>query len=241
MRCPLWWTTDEPLGLEWWTNEQIYRWEMLRRGVEAGCESGDVLTSSRCTASTGGHTARAQIGARAAQRQYQRPSGHEQSLECVRFRIRCRAAGRHGTSHRTTRLTVRHVGGASDPVRSARVPAVRGSLTRTTPDRRSPLPWRTARVMTRETCGRCSGGVRDPRRARLERGLAICVDRMVDAWQSVRCMGSSLSMPSSWAAAMLAVPARLTDLVGRVRLARHPLWRGCRARRVWLMPRRLLR
>ena len=31
-------------GLEWWTSEQIYRWETLRRSVEAGCESGDVLT-----------------------------------------------------------------------------------------------------------------------------------------------------------------------------------------------------
>ncbi|MHB9064541.1 MAG: hypothetical protein ACYC4B_12190, partial [Pirellulaceae bacterium] len=32
------------LGLEWWTNEQIYRWETLRRGVAASCESGHVLT-----------------------------------------------------------------------------------------------------------------------------------------------------------------------------------------------------
>ena len=27
-------------GLEWWTSEQIYRWEDVRRSVEAGCEQG---------------------------------------------------------------------------------------------------------------------------------------------------------------------------------------------------------
>ena len=27
-------------GLEWWTNEQIYKWEMLRRNVKAGYDSG---------------------------------------------------------------------------------------------------------------------------------------------------------------------------------------------------------
>ncbi|MHB8972062.1 MAG: hypothetical protein ACYC4N_16615 [Pirellulaceae bacterium] len=32
------------LGLEWWTNEQIFRWETLRRNVEMGCDLGDVLT-----------------------------------------------------------------------------------------------------------------------------------------------------------------------------------------------------
>ncbi len=32
------------LGLEWWTSEQIYSWETLRRGVEVVCDSADVLT-----------------------------------------------------------------------------------------------------------------------------------------------------------------------------------------------------
>ena len=31
-------------GLEWWTSEQIYQWEMLRRGVEAEFRSGNSLT-----------------------------------------------------------------------------------------------------------------------------------------------------------------------------------------------------
>ncbi len=31
-------------GLEWWTSAQIYRWEKLRRGVNASCETGEVLT-----------------------------------------------------------------------------------------------------------------------------------------------------------------------------------------------------
>lgn len=31
-------------GLEWWTNQQIYEWEMLRRGVEASFGSGNALT-----------------------------------------------------------------------------------------------------------------------------------------------------------------------------------------------------
>jgi hypothetical protein len=31
-------------GLEWWTSERIYGWEMLRRGVEAGVDAGDTLT-----------------------------------------------------------------------------------------------------------------------------------------------------------------------------------------------------
>jgi len=30
-------------GLEWWTNEQIYRWEMLRRGVKAEFDAGNAL------------------------------------------------------------------------------------------------------------------------------------------------------------------------------------------------------
>jgi hypothetical protein len=31
-------------GLEWWTNEQIYQWEMLRRGVKAKFDAGNALT-----------------------------------------------------------------------------------------------------------------------------------------------------------------------------------------------------
>ena len=31
-------------GIEWWTNERIYRWEMLRRSVEASFDSGNTLT-----------------------------------------------------------------------------------------------------------------------------------------------------------------------------------------------------
>ena len=31
-------------GLEWWTNEQIYQWEMLRRGVQATFDSGNRFT-----------------------------------------------------------------------------------------------------------------------------------------------------------------------------------------------------
>ena len=30
--------------MEWWTNRQIYEWEMLRRGVEASFASGNALT-----------------------------------------------------------------------------------------------------------------------------------------------------------------------------------------------------
>jgi hypothetical protein len=31
-------------GLEWWTNEQIYQWEILRRGVEAAFDAGKTFT-----------------------------------------------------------------------------------------------------------------------------------------------------------------------------------------------------
>ena len=31
-------------GLEWWTNEQIYQWEMLRRGVRAEFDTAQTFT-----------------------------------------------------------------------------------------------------------------------------------------------------------------------------------------------------
>jgi hypothetical protein len=31
-------------GLEWWTSEQIFQWEMRRRGVEASIDAGNVLS-----------------------------------------------------------------------------------------------------------------------------------------------------------------------------------------------------
>ena len=36
-------------GLEWWTNEQIYQWEILRRSVAAKFDSGNAFTLSAAT------------------------------------------------------------------------------------------------------------------------------------------------------------------------------------------------
>ena len=96
-------------GLEWWTNEQIYQWEMSRRGVEAGCDTGDTLTL-RGTTAPRSDVAPARIRARAAKREYQRSTAPEHSLESARVRIRCRDDGRRRSGGGATRVIDRSDG-----------------------------------------------------------------------------------------------------------------------------------
>ena len=72
-------------GLEWWTNEQIYQWEIQRRSVAASFESGNAFTLSADKPAARGHAAVPQIPAGAARYSHRRSTGPQPPVEPVRL------------------------------------------------------------------------------------------------------------------------------------------------------------